>query len=68
MTWEEAKKYRWDDLQRLEGDAYDVPRTWHDISNVRWSDLANKAWHDVNYKAENAPENTVYLTYDWKDL
>ncbi len=68
MTWEEAKQYRWDDLQRLEGDVYDVPRTWRDISNVRWSDLANKAWHDVNYKAENAPENTVYLTYDWKDL
>ena len=68
MTWEEAKKYRWDDLQRLEGDVYDVPRTWRDISNVRWSDLANKAWHDVNYKAANAPENTVYLTYDWKDL
>lgn len=68
MTWEEAKKYRWDDLQRLEGDAYDVPRTWSDLSNVRWSNLANKHWHDVNYKAENAPENTVYLTYDWKDL
>ena len=68
MTWEEAKKYRWDDIQRLEGDVYDVPRTWRDISNVRWSDLTNKAWHDANYKAENAPENTVYLTYDWKDL
>ena len=64
MAWEEAKKYRWDDLQRLEGDVYDIPRTWLDISNVRWSDLTNKAWHDVNYKAENAPENTVYLTYD----
>ena len=68
MTWDAAKKYRWDDLQRLEGDVYDVPRSWREVAALRWSDLANKAWHDVNYKAENAPENTVYLTYDWKDL
>lgn len=68
MTWNDAKKYRWDDIQRLEGDMYDVPRKWDELANLRWSDIADKHWHDVNYKAENAPENTVYLTYDWKDL
>lgn len=68
MTWEESKKYRWDDLQRLEGDVYDAPRSWQEVAELRWSDASNKTWHDMNYVAKEAPENVVYLSYDCKDL
>ena len=68
MTWDAAKKYRWDDLQRLDGNIYDVPRSWREVAALRWSDVSNKTWHDMNYVAKEAPENVVYLSYDWKDL
>lgn len=68
MTWDEASRYRWDDLQRLEGDAMDVPQKWSDIANYRWSDLADKTWADFDFRNEAVPDTTVYLSYDWKDL
>lgn len=68
MTWDEASKYRWDDLQRLEGDIYDIPQKWEDLAPYRWSDLADKTWADVDFRNEAVPDTTVYLSYDWKDL
>lgn len=68
MTWDEASKYRWDDLQRLEGDSMDVPQRWSDLAEYRWSDLADKTWLDVDFRNESVPDTTVYLSYDWKDL
>ena len=68
MTWEEAKKYRWDDIQRLEGDLYDVPRSWEELNPYRWSELSTKTWADIDCRTESVPDTTVYLTYDWKDL
>lgn len=68
MTWDEAAQYRWDDLQRLEGDTMDVPQKWSDIANYRWSDLADKRWSDIDFRNEDVPDTTVYLSYDWKDL
>lgn len=68
MTWEEASEYRWDDLQRLEGDTMDVPQKWEDLAQYRWSDLADKTWADVDFRNEAVPDTTVYLSYDWKDL
>ena len=68
MTWEEASRYRWDDLQRLEGDIYDIPQKWEDLAQYRWSDLADKTWADVDFRNEAVPDTTVYLSYDWKDL
>lgn len=68
MTWDEASKYRWDDLQRLEGDSIDVPQRWSDLAEYRWSDLADKTWLDVDFRNESVPDTTVYLSYDWKDL
>lgn len=68
MTWDEATAYRWDDLQRLEGDAMDVPQRWSDLAEYRWSDLADKTWADVDFRNESVPDTTVYLSYDWKDL
>lgn len=68
MTWEEASKYRWDDIQRLEGDVYDVPQRWEDIFGYRWDDLSEKTWDDLDFRNEAVPDTTVYLSYDWKDL
>lgn len=68
MTWDEATAYRWDDLQRLEGDSMDVPQRWSDLTEYRWSDLADKTWLDVDFRNESVPDTTVYLSYDWKDL
>lgn len=68
MTWDEATRYRWDDLQRLEGDTMDVPQKWEDLAQYRWSDLSDKTWADVDFRNEAVPDTTVYLSYDWKDL
>ena len=68
MTWDEASKYRWDDIQRLEGDVYDVPQRWEDIFRYRWDDLSEKTWDDLDFRNESVPDTTVYLSYDWKDL
>ena len=68
MTWEEASKYRWDDIQRLEGDVYDAPQRWEDIFGYRWDDLSEKTWDDLDFRNESVPDTTVYLSYDWKDL
>ena len=68
MTWADAADKRWDDLQRLEGDIYDVPQMWLDIQEYKWSELAEKTWGDVDCRNESVPDTTVYLTYDWKDL
>ena len=68
MTWDEASNYRWDDIQRLEGDYLDVPRSWEEIAFQRWSDLESKTWNDINFTTEEAPETIVYLQYEWKDL
>lgn len=68
MTWDEATAYRWDDLQRLEGDTMDVPQCWSDLAEYRWSDIADKTWMDVDFRNESVPDTTVYLSYDWKDL
>lgn len=68
MTWVEAAKYRWDDIQRLEGDIMDIPRKWEDISEFRWSDLVDKRWSDIDLRNESVPDTKVYLSYEWKDL
>lgn len=68
MTWGEASSYRWDDIQRLEGDYLDAPRSWEEIATQRWSDLTSTTWGELNFKTEDAPEVLVYLQYEWKDL
>lgn len=68
MTWDSASSYRWDDIQRLDGNVIDVPRQWSEIFNLRWKELAGKTWADLNLKIEEAPDAFVYLSYDWKEL
>lgn len=68
MTWVSASSYRWDDIQRLDGNVIDVPRQWSEISDLRWKELAGKTWADLNLKIEGAPDAFVYLSYDWKEL
>ena len=68
MTWDSASSYRWDDIQRMDGNIMDVPRQWSEISGLRWEELADKAWADIDFRTEEAPDTSVYLSYDWKDL
>lgn len=68
MTWESAASYRWDDIQRMDGNIMDVPRQWSEISGLRWEELADKTWADIDFRTEEAPDTSVYLSYDWKDL
>ena len=68
MTWDSAASYRWDDIQRMDGNIMDVPRQWSEISGLRWEELADKAWADIDFRTEEAPDTSVYLSYDWKDL
>lgn len=68
MTWNSASSYRWDDIQRMDGNIMDVPRQWSEISGLRWEELADKTWADIDFRTEEAPDTSVYLSYDWKDL
>lgn len=74
LTWGEASQYRWDDIQRLDGNVEDVtyntPRSWNDIALTRWSELSQKTWASINlsYAEEEIEDTYVYLSYDWKDL
>lgn len=68
LTWETAKQYRWDDIQRLEGDYLDVPRSWEEVASYKWSHYADAVWDELNFKAGDAPSVVVYLQYEWKDL
>lgn len=68
MTWGSASSYRWDDIQRMDGNIIDVPRQWSEISGLRWEGLAKKTWADIDFRTEEAPDTSVYLSYDWKDL
>lgn len=68
MTWENASSYRWDDIQRLEGDLLDVPRSWEEIMGNTWESYSSKTWDSLNFKNVDAPDVSVYLQYDWKDL
>lgn len=74
LTWEEAAQYRWDDIQRLEGDIEDVtystPREWMDVGLTRWTELASVTWESINltFAEEDVEDTYIYLSYDWKDL
>lgn len=69
LTWDEASKYRWDDLQRLgDEEAKTAPHSWMDLGLTHWSDVSNKRWSELDYRRSDVPETTVYLKYDWEDL
>ena len=74
MTWGEASKYRWDDIQRLDGLVEDVgystPRKWSDVALTRWNELSEKTWASINISTveKEVESSYVYLSYDWKDL
>lgn len=68
MTWGDAGMYTWDSIQRLGGDITDAPSCWGDISDKIWSDVFKKRWNEMDYRRENIPDASAYLTYDWEDL
>lgn len=69
MTWDQANKYRWDDIQRFgDEEAKSNPHSWEAAGIYQWQNLAKKRWADLDYRRANLPETTVYLKYDWEDL
>lgn len=68
MTWNDAGSYTWDSIQKLGAGVTNAPSCWSDISNKVWSNVSNKLWKDMDYRRENIPDTTAYLTYDWEDL
>lgn len=68
MTWDEASKYRWDELRALNGQGLMRSKTWEDLANTRWEELAGTRWSDLRYMTPLGETNEVYLTYDWGDL
>lgn len=68
MTWNDATRFRWDDIQRLQGNKQDVPRKWEELHKYRWTELLNRKWPDLDFRTEDVPDTTVYIKYDWKDL
>lgn len=68
MTWNDASSNTWDSIQKLGAGVEDAPSCWNDISNKVWSDVADNLWKEMDYRRENIPDTTAYLTYDWEDL
>lgn len=68
MTWNDASSNTWDSIQKLGAGVEDAPSCWKDISNKVWSDVADNLWKEMDYRRENIPDTTAYLTYDWEDL
>lgn len=68
MTWNEASSNTWDSIQKLGAGVENAPSCWNDISNKVWSDVADNLWKEMDYRRENIPDTTAYLTYDWEDL
>jgi hypothetical protein len=68
MTWAEAAKYRWDDLQRVNFDGPNIPRSWEAIATQRWEDLAQTRWSELDFRDDDVPDTSVGLQYEWKDL
>ena len=68
MTWEQATKYRWDELVRINLNDGDIPHSWSDISHLTWDDLAGKRWDELDWRPSTISSGSVYLSYEWKDL
>ena len=68
LTWNDLKGKRWDDIQRLGGDASDAPRSWSELFDKTWDDLKAKTWDQLDFGRNSLPESTVYIKYDWEDL
>lgn len=68
MTWNDASSNTWDSIQKIGTGVENAPSCWNDISNKVWSDVADNLWKEMDYRRENIPDTTAYLTYDWEDL
>jgi hypothetical protein len=70
MTWQDAadKKYRWDDLQRLNYEGANQPRSWEEVAETRWNEFAQTPWSAVDFRDTKVPATSVGIQYEWKDL
>ena len=68
-TWGELSSNRWYELQKVwNGTVSNSPKDWNDLMSNSWMNISSKRWKDLDYRIENAPDSTVYLTYSWEDL
>lgn len=70
-TWDNAGKFRWDEIEHLNSNSGNVPYSWKDVGSDTWESYAQKTWGDLNYNPENIDDYkpySAYLTYDWEDL
>lgn len=68
-TWNELLSNRWYELQKIwNGTVSNSPKDWNDLMSNSWMNISSKRWKDLDYRIENAPDSTVYLTYSWEDL
>lgn len=69
LTWADAKQKRWDDIQRLNYDTPNAPRSWKDLMTTkRWTDLATTKWTEIDFRVNTVPDTSIIFQYDWKDL
>lgn len=68
MSWDEAKKYRWDEIARINLNDGDIPQAWNDLAGVTWDSLSTKKWSDLDWRPSDTVNETVKLEYEWGDL
>lgn len=79
LTWNDAKSFTWDEIQRLYSDDITTSRslvtTWIDMRSNSWQSYIDKRvkWADLNYNYEGfagvtQEDFTIYMEYEWGDL
>lgn len=73
MTWDEAHRYRWDEIQKIGIEEDIVSYSWNDLSSseTTWGSLKGSStrWDDLDYRtAKDEERHLVYVQYEWGDL
>lgn len=69
MTWDQAKEYSWDEIQRINIQGDVTSACWNDLNTKTWNELkeSSTTWNDLDYKPDNG-ESSAYIQYEWGDL
>lgn len=68
-TWGSISNYRWYEIQKNGSeDAKNAPQCWRELNTYTWEKMNLKKWKSLDYRIEEAPNSTVYITYTWEDL
>lgn len=68
-TWDSISNYRWYEIQKNGSeDVKNAPQCWGELNTYTWEKMNLKKWKSLDYRIEEAPNSTVYITYTWEDL